>query len=375
MSITSATRPGTHHTADDAARRSASAPFVRPIEPADLVGVKRAYSTRRVDLQRAAQVRLDLAPRNGDLVLAQVGEIGQHQRIELPEGRRAPMREGEQVIVAISNRYAPDQFEAVVPETLAEPLSLVAGGGIAGRVVAQHARMEDATELLPIGLLADADGRVLNVADGAIGEAPRAPRPPVVAVVGAAMNSGKTTTVAKLVQGLAAAGERVGAIKVTGTGSGGDIWSFKDHGAHVAYDFTDFGWATTAEIGVEAVAEILRRGIARLSADGCTAIAVEVADGVFQRETGELVEHPAFAEQVDAVLFAATDALCGIAGTGWLEARGHAPLAVSGVLTASPLATRELAGQTTTPIWDIETLADAAHAKGVLVTAREQRDR
>ena len=55
-------------------------------------------------------------------------------------------------------------------------------------------------------------------------------------------------------------------------------------------------------------------GIAQLSAEGCTAIVVEVADGVFQRETGAIVEHPVFAEHVDAVLFAATDALCGIAG-------------------------------------------------------------
>lgn len=360
---------------------TSTATLTRPTEatairlaPGTLTGVKRAYSTRRVDLGRAVSARTDIAPSNGDLVLARVGEIGQHQRIELPEGRRAPMREGEQIIVAFSNRYAPDQFEAVVPDDLG-PVSLVAGGGIAGRVVAQHANMLDATELLPIGLLADASGRVLNVAEGAIGEPVGLPRPPVVAVVGAAMNSGKTTTVAKLAQGLASAGERVGAIKVTGTGSGGDIWSFKDHGAHVAYDFTDFGWATTAGIGVEAVAEILRCGIAQLSADGCTAIVVEVADGVFQRETGELVEHPAFAEHVDAVLFAATDALCGIAGIDWLAARGHAPLAVSGVLTASPLAMRELEGQTRTPIWDIETLADAAHAKGVLVTAREQRDR
>lgn len=360
------------------ARRTAPAPTVTPaaapLGRGALTGVKRAFSTRNVDLDRAAMARFDLAPSNGDLVLAHVGEIGQHRRIELPSGRRAPLREGERIVVAYSNRYAPDQFEAVVPDDLG-PVGLVAGGGIAGRVVAQHATMLDATELLPIGLLADADGRVLNVADGAFGESAAHPRPPVIAVVGAAMNSGKTTTVAKLAQGLATAGERVGAIKVTGTGSGGDVWSFRDHGASVAYDFTDFGWATTAGIGVEAVAEILRLGIARLTADGCTAIVVEVADGVFQRETGELVEHAAFAEHVDTVLFAATDALCGVAGIDWLARRGHAPLAVSGLLTASPLAMRELEGQTTTPIWDIDTLADAAHAKGVLATAREQRDR
>ena len=340
----------------------------------DLRTVKRAFSTRRVDLAQAAVVRRDLAPSNGDLVLATVGELGQHKRIELPEGRRAPLREGDRIIVAYANRYAPDQFEAFVPADLG-PVSLVAGGGVAGRVSEQHARMLDATELLPIGLVADADGRVLNVADAALPAVEASPRPPVVAVIGAAMNAGKTTTVAKLVQGLVSAGERVGAIKVTGTGSGGDMWSFHDHGAHAVYDFTDFGWATTADIGVNAVAGILRDGIARLTADGCTAIVVEVADGVFQRETGALVEHPVFDALVDSVLFAATDALCGMAGVDWLTQRGHAPVAVSGVITASPLATREMQAQSSTPIWGIDTLSDPVHAKGVLAAARARQSR
>ncbi|MCR8670671.1 DUF1611 domain-containing protein [Agrococcus sp. HG114] len=363
-----------HPTATILTRPTEASAADRPLAPTALTGVKRAYSTRRVDLGCAAALRTGAAPANGDLVLARVGTIGQHQRIELPEGRRAPLREGEAIVVAYANRYAPDQFEAVVPDDLG-PTSLVAGGGIAGRVVAQHARMLTATELLPVGLLVDADGHVLNVADGALPPAPAAARPPVIAVVGASMNSGKTTTVAKLVQGLAAGGARVGAIKVTGTGSGGDVFSFRDHGAAVAYDFTDFGWATTAGAGVEAVAAVLRRGVDRLAADRVEVIVVEVADGVFQRETAALIEHPAFADAVDEVLFAATDALSGIAGAEWLAARGRAPLAIAGLVTASPLAMRELRGQVTTPVWDVATLTDAAHAKGVLVTARERRDR
>lgn len=334
---------------------------------------KRAYTTRRVDLGRAARLRTDLAPRSGDLVLARVGEIGQHQRIELPEGRRAPLREGEEVVVAYGARYAPDQFAARVPAGLG-PCSLVAGGGVAGEVVAAHAGMRPATALEPLGILADADGRPLTVAEGGLAEvAPhelRASRPPVVAVVGAAMNSGKTTTVAKLVRGLAAGGVRVGAVKVTGTGAGGDVHSFRDHGAEVAYDFTDFGHATTAGVDPERLAEVLRRGVERLAADGCEAIVVEVADGVLQADTAALVEHPAFAAHVDGLLFAATDALCGVAGLAWLEARGIRPLAISGVVTASPLASEELRAKVACPVWDAATLADAAHAKGVLAALR-----
>ena len=52
------------------------------------------------------------------------------------------------------------------------------------------------------------------------------------------MNSGKTTTVAAITHGLTAAGLRVGAMKVTGTGAGGDPFLFADAGAAEVLDFT-----------------------------------------------------------------------------------------------------------------------------------------
>ena len=67
MSITSATRPTTVTTTSAATAasdvRTASAPVVR-LEPGALAGVKRAYSTRRVDLDRCdvALDQFDLHP-------------------------------------------------------------------------------------------------------------------------------------------------------------------------------------------------------------------------------------------------------------------------------------------------------------------------
>ncbi len=62
------------------------------------------------------------------------------------------------------------------------------------------------------------------------------------------MNSGKTTTVQSLVLGLRAAGEVVGATKVTGTGSGADYWVMVDAGAACVADFTDVGLASTYRV-------------------------------------------------------------------------------------------------------------------------------
>ena len=57
----------------------------------------------------------DAEPQPGDLVLARVTRVGQHQHIEQVTGRRAKLWQDDEIIVAYGNRYAPDQFEAFVP--------------------------------------------------------------------------------------------------------------------------------------------------------------------------------------------------------------------------------------------------------------------
>ena len=97
--------------------------------------VKRAFTTRRIP---AGKMRTLISgnekPRAGDLVMATIIEIGSHQRIELTNGRRARLSCGDQIIVCYGNRYAPDQFEALVADDLGG-CDLVAGGGIAGREI------------------------------------------------------------------------------------------------------------------------------------------------------------------------------------------------------------------------------------------------
>lgn len=99
-------------------------------------------------------------------------------------------------------RYAPDQFEAALPAHL-EPCDLVAAGGVAAAVRSKHSGMKDPTRLEPQGLLTSADGRVLNVADGALPPlGPALLQVPTVLVAGTGMNAGKTTSMAALVHGL-----------------------------------------------------------------------------------------------------------------------------------------------------------------------------
>ncbi|WP_432544864.1 P-loop NTPase family protein [Kineococcus sp. SYSU DK002] len=330
---------------------------------------KRAFTTRCVDLAGATGLTATATPRAGDLVLARVGGLGQHRRLECPRGRRQSLFVGDEVVVAYGHRYAPDQFEASVPGDLG-PCHLVAAGGVAARVDAAHAAMAPATTLEPVGLLTGAAGRVLNLADHP-DELLTAPAggggdPVVLAVTGAAMNSGKTTAAAALVRGLVAAGLRVGAAKVTGTGAGGDLWLLEDSGARPVLDFTSAGLPTTFRADAATVLRTFTGLLDAVAGQGVDVVVVEVADGVFQTETAGLLRTPEFARRVDGVLFAAPDALAAVAGLEWLRRNDLPVVALTGLVTASPLATREAEAATGHRSWGPARLSDPVQALTLL---------
>lgn len=332
---------------------------------------KRAFTTRRVDLNLATRLRTDLLPRAGDLVLARVAQLGQHQKLESPHGRRAQLYEGDEIIVSYGERYAPDQFEAVVPDDLSA-CDLVAGGGVAGKVLSRHAKIRPATRIEPIGLLADDAGKVLNLAQFGLPRLTgRTELPPVVAVVGTSMNAGKTTAAAGLIHGLSRAGLVVAATKVTGTGSGGDLWTMLDAGARSVLDFTDHGHASTAGLAQERIESVALSLIAHSAETKPDVIVVEVADGLLQRETGALLRSPRLREVLHGVLFAAGDAMGAVAGHQWLVEAGHRVLGVSGLLSASPLATREAEAALGRPVLTLAELRDAITAPKICFAGGE----
>lgn len=308
---------------------------------ARIEAARKSFTTRRVDFSEVKGLIKRASPQAGDLVLARVDAIGQHARLEEPTGRRGKLYPGDEIIVAYGARYAPDQFEAEVPSDLS-PCDLVAGGGVASRVLSRHAKIGRATRITPIGLLADGQAQVVNLSRFALSPTVRpVARPAVIAVAGTSMNAGKTTSAAGLIHGLSRAGLRVAGIKVTGTGSGGDLWSMADAGAEWIFDFTDMGHATTAGLAIPAVEQIVTGLIRHVATLGSDIVVLEVADGVFQQETAGLLQSPLFRRHIDGILFAAGDALGAVGGVNWLRARELPVLALSGLLTTSPLAMRE----------------------------------
>lgn len=358
-----------------AARKAQAEPFVTD----RIQRAAWAFSIRRVPREAAhGLLTQPCMPLAGDLVLARVDSLGQHPGLQLPSGRRKQLFPGDEIVVAYGNRYASNQFEALVPQTLG-PCHLAAGGGIAGRVVSWHVKMSKGpTQLTPIGLVCDAQGRRLNVADYAlppIGTL-EGPLPPTIAVVGTGMDSGKTQTCAYIVRGLMAAGLRVGYGKVTGTGAGGDTWLLTDAGASPVLDFTDAGMATTYLASPEEVAGGLANIVGHIAKAGVDAMVLEIADGVLQVETAALLRSPVFDSLVSGVVMASQDSMGATAGVQWLRryARRNA-LAVSGLISAAPLQAREAITQLGLPVYDRQGLADPQNAIDLLRRAQEQSTR
>lgn len=374
--------PAVAPTTDEIDPQGITTAFTRePLDPTRLRQAFAAYTTRFVSaavessaegyhLERGAEIN----PRAGDVVLARVTAIGKHTRLESPVSRRRLLFPGQEILVAYGDRYAPDQFLAHVPDSLA-PTHLVAAGGVAGHVIEKHASIDEATVIEPIGLLADRHGRVTldRVAPLGSHAVPRIrtgsaarPRPTVIAVFGSSMNSGKSTVLGSIVNGLANAGMTVAAGKSTGTGAGNDPHQFRDAGASTVLDFTDFGHPTTFRLGHERIREIFVHMVDELTASGPDVVVIEVADGVYQEETRRLLEDPAFHARVDRVVFASQDALGAVAGLQVLDSAGVTTAAVSGVVTSSPLAAGEAGKLLAVPVIDTFALREASVALGLL---------
>ncbi|GAA4924886.1 uncharacterized protein DUF1611 [Stackebrandtia albiflava] len=334
--------------------------------PAEQIArLKRTYITRAVTLADSVTVTLDHRPRIGDLAIARVTSIGHHGWIDAPDGRRTTIQPDDLLLVAYGARYAPDQYEAELSDDLGAA-DLAAKGGMIGKVRSRHAGVAAPTGLDPIGVLCDETGRVRNLAETAIPVAAvPAVRVPTIAVVGTAMNAGKTTTAAALIHGLHRAGLRVAAAKLTGTGAANDPWLFRDSGAHRVLDFTDSGLPGTYRVPVEDLV-LGAAGLHRHLSAGSDVIVVEIADGLLHGETAGLIRHPVIRDLIDGYVFAAGDAAGALFGVNRLRQWGMDVLATSGVFTQSPLATREAAVELDIPVYTPTDLASASLAGSLL---------
>jgi hypothetical protein len=129
-----------------------------------------------------------------------------------------------------------------------------------------------------------------------------------------------------------------------------------DAGAHMMLDFTDVGLASTYRQPLPLLERKIVELVEHLTASGSGVNFIEVADGIYQRETAQVIESEVFQSVADVVVFAANDAMGAAMGVNHLRERGIDVVAVSGRLTRSPLARREAEQATGLPVLGIAEL-------------------
>lgn len=340
--------------------------------PDPLRTAKWAFTTRRIDRTDATCLTYQFHnARPGDLVLARVERIRSHKRIQLTTGRPSELYDGDVVVLACGARYASDQYEGIA-EIDPQGADMLASGGVIGKARSSNRKMAGPTQVVPIGLVSDAEGRVLNVGDYALPPAVPTRNMTVIAAVGTSMNGGKTTAVASLAHGLVRAGYRVATLKATGTGAFGDYNAYLDAGSHFVADLVDVGMVSTYLEPIPRIVNGMNSLLGHAAEAGCEVALVEFADGIFQRETSDLLTRPDVREAIDGVLLAAPCAASITGGYLALKEIGIEPSVVTGKISASPLLVAEAESAANVSIKTRETLRDPASAGALLAKIRGQ---
>lgn len=305
-----------------------------------------SYALRRIPSQHMSTLLSGpQAPRVGNVVLARLEKVGKNTTLELVNGRRCSLHEGDLLALVFGNRYATLQFEGYAGSN-EDACDLLSMGGLCGLVESKHAKAADPSKLRLLGSIGDGDRSPLNLRDYALAPLPTLSKPQILVVCGTSMDAGKTHTAMSIIVGLRKHGIPVAGIKLTGTATGKDTWNMLDAGACVALDFVDGGFPSTYLASLNELLNLYNLLISRAAAEGAAWVVVEIADGLLQVETAALLQHPGFAASVNAWVFAAGDPLAATGGLTLLRNWGIEPLAFSGIVSMSSLGIREVQAAT-----------------------------
>ena len=116
----------------------------------------RSSSTRRIDTLSSNQVideNYGTNPENGDVVIGEVCELGQHTKFEEPGGREIKLQRGNVVAAVLGRRYSTKEFCGKIPDnlTLKTKFDLLNVGGIAGIVLSHNTLSKVPTKLFYLG--------------------------------------------------------------------------------------------------------------------------------------------------------------------------------------------------------------------------------
>lgn len=214
-----------------------------------------ASSTRNAALVPDVIVGPEIVAAEGYVLAVRIlGDKSAYNTVEDVTGRMVSLRGGDVLAGVLGARRALRGYAGVVPETIAvgDVIQVLNLGGILGRCTSVNPDIGPPFQAEVLGAvlafpdLGDRVGRPAHIRDRAVPPAERLESTvPVVYVAGTCMNSGKTVAATELVRGLARAGWRVAAAKLTGVSLMRDALAMQDAGAVAALTFNDAGAAST----------------------------------------------------------------------------------------------------------------------------------
>lgn len=135
-------------------------------------------------------------PEIGDLIFGEIDKIGRHNRIESRSARLHTLNIGTRSIFVFGNRYSPDQYEGLVPDSYSEYVDLFSQGGVVGKVNTQNQMVGVPTKVRVLGYVCDAEGKTVNTKNHILVHPKTITRrkggAKVILCIGSTMNSGKT---------------------------------------------------------------------------------------------------------------------------------------------------------------------------------------
>lgn len=278
--------------------------------------------------------------RAGDVVVVRaLTDSATYNQLELPTGRLAKINPGDVLLGVLGRRRALKGFVGDVPQSVksGDRLHLLNMGGVMGICTGHHSSLSDAISLEVIGLACDEEGRVLNIADGALVPSETLGQTaPLVLVAGTCMNSGKTYAATEIIKRATREGLKVAGAKLSGVACLRDTLNMADHGAAATASFLDCGLPST--VGVGQLSPIAKAIVKRLNESAPDLIVIELGDGILGGYSVDSVfDDEELRAATAALVFCASDYVGAWGGIELFRRRGLEVDLIAGSVTDSQM--------------------------------------
>jgi hypothetical protein len=317
--------------------------------------------TKRLDLPRHAVIGTEIPARAGTIIAARVlNSKTSYNTLEDVHGRFVTLHPGDVIAGSLGDRDALYGYSGRVPEkvSVGDKLFLLNLGGVIGEGAQPAPGIGAPFELEVLGSVLEfphLDTRVgipACVQRAALPPA-KMPKctPPILALLGTCMDSGKTTAAAVMIAEFVRSGMSVAAGKLTGVSLRRDILAMEDCGASPVSLFTDFGVITTTEDNAVAATHSL---IDHLCDSDPDLIVLEMGDGLLGTYgVNALLSDAAVAKALNGIVLCAQDPVGAWGAAELLKQRyGLKPALIAGRVTDTPVGRRYCQEELGVPAWN-----------------------